>query len=67
MKGKIDEDGVLSIQRGSEMKEQYCHNSDNYCSDSCPLFGEPNISKITILIICEDRYLQFNVFEDERI
>jgi hypothetical protein len=48
MKGKIDTNGVLYLQRGhvvpsaAEMKKQYCPYSPDCspCGDWCPLFDE---------------------------
>lgn len=80
MKGKIDENGWLNIERAGEMKEQECPFA-NMCGDWCPLFGEPDttITKIafmggtlvnekaeTRLKICRAELL-FDEFSDERV
>ena len=57
MKGKIDKEGALWIERAGTEKKQACPHSDhrnfippqngkvsifvNYCGDDCPQFGEP--------------------------
>ncbi len=45
MKGKIDEKGVLHIQRGLEFKSMKCRQAGILasvaCDDGCPVFGEP--------------------------
>ena len=41
MKGKIDKDGFLHIERAGVMKQMRClNNPDTFCSDSCPSFGD---------------------------
>jgi len=48
MKGKIDKDGVLFIERAGKMRAVTCpiHNpnfsdSEVVCGDRCAMFGEP--------------------------
>jgi hypothetical protein len=48
MKGKIDSDDNLEIQRGEKYKEQCClyqqedsEGNDGPCGGWCPQFGEP--------------------------
>ena len=46
MKGNIDEKGRLWVDRAGVMKMQQCPHVSlaqerAYCSDCCPLFGEP--------------------------
>lgn len=48
MEIKINKDGFLEIKRAGKLKLQYCPHMDfgdgegtAPCSDSCPLFGEP--------------------------
>lgn len=45
MKGKIDKDGNLYLERTDVMRKQYCHHQSNFesgygveCGDWCPLF-----------------------------
>ena len=46
MKGKIDKNGHLHIERAGKLKMQGCpFEEDSYCGDWCSLFGEPKISK----------------------
>ena len=56
MKGKINKDGILEIERAGEFKKQICMKNmtgespgflDSYpCSDNCSLFGEPETDVI---------------------
>jgi len=48
MKIKIDKNGILSIWRKNQWKQQGCRFAGIYskgggwfCGDTCPLFGEP--------------------------
>ena len=42
MKGKIDKDGFLWIERKGEWTKQFCpFVSKVWCGHWCPLFGEP--------------------------
>jgi hypothetical protein len=76
VKGKIDKNGVLWIQRGKKLQKQFCHRGgmiEGYghgsCCDDCPLFGEPELNwqeQTTYLEICESRMLEFGEFADER-
>lgn len=46
MKIEIDEEGHLLLERGGEMKSQFCPYQPRslvQCGDWCPLFGEPDI------------------------
>lgn len=46
MKAKIDESGILSIERAGLMLVQHCaKRHDHYCLDICPLFGEPEVGR----------------------
>ena len=72
MNGKIDNKGVLYIERGRFMKKQYCINGGQ-CSDNCSHFGEPlegdqhdkehDINHC--LTLCHT-ILEFKEFTDER-
>ena len=47
MKGKINNEGKLYIERAGVMKQQLCPNSFSeavpyMCGDWCPMFGEPS-------------------------
>lgn len=73
MKGKIDTEGMLSIERKDKTKRQWCpYDSSEYtsrCGDYCPLFGEPYLcvdvtGKIAIQL-CRRRIL-FDELEDQR-
>ena len=72
MKGLIDKDGKLNILRGKELKEQWCNRSGQRageCCDTCPLFGEPEITtdgKVN-LTICDGKTLIFEEFFDDRL
>ena len=71
----IDNVGMLAIERGGEMKSQWCpfHNEGEEptleCGDWCPLFGEPVLpfsGEATVeLDICK-KTLPFDEFTDER-
>ena len=44
MKGKIDKDGFLWIERKGEWTKQFCPfvgDCNDWCGQWCPLFGEP--------------------------
>jgi len=71
MKGKIDKDGFLWIERKGEWTKQFCPfvgDCNDWCGQWCPLFGEP-FSKINHagaeLSLCK-RTLYFDTFKDER-
>jgi len=80
MKGKIGSDGALYLERGGELKTQYCpfetpagSAGPSVCGDWCPLFGEPNVigpggvHAAYLGIRCgNSRILQFDDFADER-
>ncbi len=73
MKGKIDNEGHLYIERGRRLTEQGCPYSSGeaFCGDWCPLFGEPNVVEfpenetMTCLQTCRNP-LYFDEFTDER-
>ena len=76
MEGKIDQYGVLWIERAGKMKEQMCpfdsppdaNRTPWSCGDVCPLFGEPwpsNKSKTKWLSLCHTE-IKFDSFTDER-
>lgn len=78
MRGKIDVHGGLCIERAGVMWEQNCprdHLDIRFepirCSQSCPLFGEPDKAyigerSVVRFEICEGRALIFDHFTDER-
>lgn len=69
MKVKIDSNGFLKIQRGTNFKQVVCPLlTDEWCGDWCALFGEPKLINKNILVeLC---YKTLSVkkedFEDER-
>lgn len=75
MKGKIDADGCLHIERAGEMREQACPfgDCDATCSHWCPLFAEPcpadgervGDGRKTVLELCR-MALVFDELTDER-
>ena len=73
MKGKIDTDGILFIERKQKNDEpfysdQLCPFGRGNCGDWCPLFGEPERSfagRGVKLQLCH-RTLEFEELEDER-
>lgn len=71
MRGKINNQGDLEIERAGVFKKQWCPYSTGMaeCSHFCPLFGEPRrdpfIDQIT-LSICYNKTLFFDSFTDER-
>lgn len=81
MKGKINAQGWLHIERAGYMKKQACPYTNVTdedlctCGDWCPLFGEPyedtfddddGYANGTCLEICSNRRLNFTEFTDER-
>ena len=76
MKGKIDKDGYLWLERAGKLKPQFCeHEGPQECGDWCPCFQEPVVTTLTpifrklgqtTLIICEGNTLVFDEFTDER-
>jgi hypothetical protein len=74
MKGKIDINGWLYIERAGEIKEQICpiNHADINCGDWRPLFQEPYYYTdeeshivFTVLKICKQSIF-FKQLEDER-
>jgi hypothetical protein len=71
MKGKIDRDGDLYIERAGKLKPQHCPPWNIVpCGDWCPLFREVNLEskpgKESIVIDLCRRQLVFDEFADER-
>ena len=70
MKGLIDPNGNLHIERGADFKEMSCPHDNTFgipCSDVCPLFGEPfTYSGVVHLALCQSRELKFSGFDDMR-
>jgi len=80
MKGKIDSNGWLRIERSGKEKLQECPFTQKTfqvnnltirepCGDLCPLFGEPRKAQIgtSIMVeLCNERTLFFDEFTDER-
>lgn len=70
MKGKIDKDGFLWIERKGEWTKQFCpFVSKVWCGHWCPLFGEPRGERCAgeeiKLDICK-KTLFFSELTDER-
>ena len=67
MKGKIDKDGFLWIERKGEWTKQFCpFVSKVWCGHWCPLFGEPEmLDGKPSLSLCR-KVLKFDFFEDAR-
>ena len=70
MKGKIDNQGYLVIERAGVMRWQYCpFQKGIFCSDTCPHFQEPILDKegnTHLFLGCGDTTLVFSEFTDER-
>jgi len=68
MKGKINSDGELSIERAGEMEIQYCvYREDIACGHHCPLFSNfYAVNGTTHLKICHKTTLVFEELKDER-
>lgn len=79
--GFIDKAGKLFVSRkngdGYEDTRQYCkHDNKEQCGDWCPLFSEPEADIVMemmgddrrpySIVICEERRLEFEKFEDQR-
>ncbi|MCD6320383.1 MAG: hypothetical protein J7M03_06850 [Candidatus Desulfofervidaceae bacterium] len=78
---RINGKGILEIKRGSSFKSCSCPKISDFafCSDDCPLFGEPEevdiamgvhdkIQKYIKLELCENKtlYCKKAEFKDER-
>lgn len=67
MKGKIDKNGCLLIERrNGEYIKQICPFKKDFCGDACPLFGEPENGGGYINIRLCQSVAQFKYFGDER-
>jgi hypothetical protein len=79
MKGTIDREGTLFIERAGKMKGQSCPFSISmeWCGDWCPLFGEPeNYNELGLkfegvrtgiwIRLCQSSCLIFESLKDER-
>lgn len=73
MRIEINEEGFLLLERGKEMKEQYCPYCQGIidaCGDWCPHFTEPVISLDTVFFhICSPANFRVNIkdFTDRRV
>lgn len=69
MKGKLDKNGNLHIERAGKMIQQYCHYaSGSKCSSFCSNFRELGTPQgLTVLALCQGIELAFNEFSDERV
>lgn len=70
LSGKLDEGGVLYIERHGRLKEQFCPTGKfKNCCDYCPRLGEPcwNDTLGTVdIVICGSFLVRFSKFADER-
>ena len=75
MKGQIDSDGRLIIERGKVDRMMVCPFTQNVlsespsCGDWCPHFGEPRRPQELMfpeLAICHGKILVFEVLNDYR-
>ena len=69
MKGKIDKQGYLWIERRGIMTLQYCpfKTRNKPYTHFCPLFRESaSIQSTTVIAICNGIYHAFDTFTDER-
>lgn len=80
MKGKINNEGILEIERAGRFKKMECRIAGLgfgdlghdpmacLCGDDCPHFGEPEYyeKRHVIIEICQSRFLSFDEFEDQR-
>jgi hypothetical protein len=78
MNGKLNENGLLLVERKGEYVTQLCpytsfrHDGGSSamgCGHWCPLFGEPRKAQIgtSIMVeLCNERTLFFDDFTDER-
>jgi hypothetical protein len=69
LKGILNENGCIDIERAGKLKSQYCpeqHNTESKCGDWCPLFGEPyqNGQYITVRLCIGS--LNFSQLDDYR-
>jgi len=76
LKGKIDQNGILFIERGKYIKPQRCPSTtawipnpdtrepvpvNMHCGDWCPKFGEPIKSSLTTTNGTQGKALQYKV------
>jgi hypothetical protein len=71
MKGKIDRDGSLYLERAGKLKGQFCPHQKGLmnCGDWCPHFAEPTetIDYTYLCISCGcGKTFAFNELTDER-
>lgn len=73
LNGMITKNGLLQINRGGTMRQQYCpyHPAGLECGDWCPLFHEPYTMKeegrkIVNLWLCNNRCFKLQKLIDER-
>ena len=73
MRGKINEDGFLEIQRAGVMGLQVCpvhfpKGDEHFCGEWCPLFREPvTVPGGTTVRLCNGGEWFFTEFTDERL
>lgn len=69
VKGKLNKDGVLEIERAGKFKKADCRHDRGgiFCTDDCSLFQEPEEMQdgTTALMLCSALW-HFIEFEDER-
>jgi hypothetical protein len=75
MDGRIDQNGILYIERRGKSTRQICpFTHEAFCSHHCPLFGEPETdfsyegpNEVEIrLQLCHHTVLYFQKFSDDR-
>jgi hypothetical protein len=71
MKGIINKDGSLSVERKGKLQLQFCpFNKDEggvHCGDWCPLFEEKVLGEINIVCLhCSDGEYCIEITKDER-
>ena len=78
MRGEIDNEGYLSIERDGEMLHAFCPFAETKqgekCGDWCALFSEPSWDKKgskhedpkIMLYLCHGKHHKFDELRDER-
>ena len=80
MKGKLNQNGILEIERAGKFKQMKCKKTAvpvlpedilvDFCDDDCALFEEPEFHDGArpqwTLNLCEFKVLTFSELEDER-
>jgi hypothetical protein len=73
MKGKVDKDGNLYLERTDVMRKQYCHHQSNFesgygveCGDWCPLFSYLEAGGEHYINLCHGTELTLTELEVEK-